>query len=168
MLKKKITREMLRDAASKLKQNIWILDEAKEKQELKTPEFKPFQHSLPQIEFVGNMDESKRQEALDAVISFLVDEYLKDYDCHVSKFKGKTYITMKPTARHFKHREKREKKRDWGFSESGVPYIEINGHKFITTQEMLQEYTSRPRIADEYSRNSSRYYVYGKGKKKRE
>lgn len=120
------------------------------------------QYKMPEIRIVSTLEKQDIDELHDMVVSFLVDKVFKGKNCHVVKWKGKTYIRLKEDVKPIKPK----KKKDWGFSESGVPYIEINGNKHIVTQEMLQEYTSRPRIADEYGRNSSRYYVYGKGKKR--
>ena len=55
----------------------------------------PAQYRLPIINIVGVTDKECVDEAHDAIISFLVDKFFKDYDCHVFRYKGKTYVRVK-------------------------------------------------------------------------
>lgn len=91
---KKITKEMLMKAVNKVKRKVWIWDEAKEQQDNWKITCKPAQYRLPEIKIVGDMSEEDKQDTLDAIIAFLVKKYLKDYYCHVFRFKGKTYIRV--------------------------------------------------------------------------
>lgn len=105
------------------------------------------QYKMPEIRIVSTLEKQDIDELHDMVVSFLVDKVFKDKDCHVVKWKGNTYIRLKEDVRpiklHLKKRDLPKKEKDCGISEN-----------------------DRPCIADEYSRNSSRYHVDGKGKKR--
>ena len=58
--------------------------------------YKPIQRKLPEIKIVGNFDKEDIDEAYDAIVSFLVEKIFGSHDCHVFKYKGTTYIRMKP------------------------------------------------------------------------
>lgn len=87
----------------------------------------PAQYRLPIIKIVGIADKECIDEAHDAVVSFLVDKFFKDYDCHVFKYKGQTYMRVKNKDVHTKI----EKVLDDvdvvkpGFT-TGLPYINIH------------------------------------------
>ena len=149
MLKEKITKEKFKEIVDKVNRKVWIWDEAK--QDFDNVEQKRFQYSLPTIEFVGDMNAVSREEAHDAVISFLVDKYLKDYDCHVFKFKGKTYIRIKNHHRHHHHHEN-----------EGEVDLPCTTSIYASRPIMLKRNNACRTIAEQYSRSNNSKYRKGK------
>lgn len=148
--KKKITKEEFKrivDKINRQKPNVFVWDEAKE-----NGFQSPAQYSLPQIKFVGDATPEMREEAHDAVISYLVDKHFKDYDCHVLRFKGKTYIRMKKKPKKHKHEV------DAINATTAMPYVHIPDYIYKNPDVLLDKST----IAGQYSRKNTNRYRKGK------
>lgn len=52
------------------------------------------QRKLPSIRIVGNVTEEEVEEIHDSFVEFITDKYFKNYNCHIFKFKGDTYIRI--------------------------------------------------------------------------
>ena len=110
--------------------------------------YKPIQWKLPEIKIVGNFDKEDIDEAHDAIVSFLVEKIFNGHDCHVFKYKGITYIRMKPNEPA--EREHAVQKVD---KTTAMPYISIH-----QPAERRVVFEPDGTIRDKYSRkNDDRY-----------
>lgn len=52
------------------------------------------QYRIPNIKIVGEVSKEELDEIHDSFVELVVNQYFKDYNCHVFKFKGDTYIRL--------------------------------------------------------------------------